>query len=51
MAVVVYGCRGDPLPKWDSFCISPGHVSPPSPSQTHEPKPSLARRGALWFVV
>jgi len=35
---VVYGCWGGGLPKQDSFCISPGHVSPPSPSQTHQPK-------------
>ena len=51
MAMVVYGCWGGLHPKRDSFCISPGHVSPPSPSQTHKPKAVFcARRGALWFV-
>lgn len=38
MVVVVYGfCRGL-HPKQDLFCISPGHVSPPSPFRTREPK-------------
>lgn len=37
LATVVYGCWGGLHPKQDSFCISPGHISPPSPSQIQEP--------------
>lgn len=38
MVMVVYGCREGLHPKQSLFCISSWHVSPPSPSQTHEPE-------------